>query len=142
MQFYLDEHFCWEIATGVEECPSISTPYIATSITTVRNWKTRNARAARAIMTATSAEIGDNLTNFTDAASIWIYLKRYDRSGPAQRMDAYISWKDLQFTGKDLQLFTEKYQKALRQLDTYGITLSYELRVYDLINRVTLFYSI
>jgi hypothetical protein len=106
------------------------------------------------------------------------HLKRYEGSGPAQRMDAYICWKDLHFTSKDLQLFTEKYQKALRQLDTYGMTLSHdvmiltlhvtrlgaprcvyhlphlhsfnnqastslthELRVYDLINRVALFYS-
>ena len=43
--------------------------------------------------------------------------------------------------GKDLQLFTEKYQKALRQLDTYGMTLGHEVRVYDLINRVAPFYS-
>jgi hypothetical protein len=71
-----------------------------------------------------------------------MYLKRYEGSGPVQRMDAYISWKDLQFTGKDLQLSTEKYQKALRQLDTYGMTLGHELRVYDLINRVIPFYSI
>jgi hypothetical protein len=82
MQFYLDEHFCWEIATSVEECPSISTPQTATSITAVRDWKTRNARAARVIMIVISAKIRDNLTNFTDAVSIWIYLKRYEGSGP------------------------------------------------------------
>jgi hypothetical protein len=114
IQFYLDEHFYWEITTGVEECPSISTPQTATSTTAVRDWKTRNARAARVIMIVTSTKIRDNLTNFTDAVSMWIYLKRYKGSRPVQRMDAYISWKDLQFTGKDLQLFTEKYQKALR----------------------------
>jgi hypothetical protein len=113
MQFYLDEHFCWEIATGIEQYPGLSAPQTATSTTAVRDWKTRSARTARVIMIATSTEIRDNLTNFTDAASMWIYLKRYEGSGPAQRMDAYICWKDLHFTGKDLQLFTEKYQKAL-----------------------------
>ena len=110
MQFYLDEHSCWEIATGIEQCPGTSAPQTSISgssaspapTTAVRDWKTRNARAARVIMTATSAEIGDNLTNFTDAASIWTYLKRYEGSGPAQRIDAYISWKNLQFTSKDL----------------------------------------
>jgi hypothetical protein len=114
MQFYLDEHFCWEIAAGIEQYPGLSAPQTATSTTAVRDWKTRSARTARVIMIATSTEIRDNLTNFTDAASMWIYLKRYEGSRPAQRMDAYICWKDLHFTGKDLQLFTEKYQKALR----------------------------
>lgn len=126
MQFYLDEHSCWEIAIGIEQCPIFSGPDDPTVVTpsssaspapvntAVRDWKTRNARAARVIMTATSSEIGDNLTNFTDAASMWTYLKRYEGSGPAQRMDAYITRKDLQFSGKDLQSFTEKYQKALR----------------------------
>ena len=146
MQFYLDEHSCWEIVTGIEPYPGTSalqmttsgsgavsgaaTPSnaampatttsssaLAPSLVAIRDWKTRNACAARVIMTATSAEIRDNLTNFTDAASMWTYLKRYKGSGPAQRMDTYISWKDLQFTGKDLQLFTKNYQKALRQLD-------------------------
>jgi len=53
-------------------------------------------------MTAILAEIRDNLTNFTDAASMWTYLKRYEGSRPTQQIDAYISWKDLQFTSKDL----------------------------------------
>jgi hypothetical protein len=141
MQFYLDEHSCWEITAGIEQCPIISAQQTATSTTAVRDWKIRNARAARVIMTATSTEIGDNLTNFTDAASMWMYLKRYEGSGLAQRMDVYIAWKDIQFTGKNLQLFTEKYQKALRRLDTYCMTLGHELRVYDLINRVAPFYS-
>jgi hypothetical protein len=74
MQFYLDEHFYWEIATIIDQYPGLSTPQTATSTTPVRDWKTRNARAARVIMTATSTEIGDDLTNFTDAASVWMYL--------------------------------------------------------------------
>lgn len=92
-------------------------------------------------MTSTVPEIGENLVDFTDAQSMWVYLKRYEGSGPAQRIEAYNAWKDLQFNGRDLQVFTEKYQKTLRQMDNFNMALGHELRVYDLINRVAPFYS-
>lgn len=154
IQFYLDEHNCWDIVNSIELRPDGSVPQTPVSgddetvvsndrqhQTALRDWKSRNARAVRVIMTSTVPEIGENLVDFADAQSMWTYLKRYEGSGPAQRIEAYNAWKDLQLAGRNLQVLSEKYQKTLRQINNFNMAPGHELRVYDLINRVAPFHS-
>lgn len=53
-------------------------------------------------MTSTVPPTGENLVEFTEAQSMWVYLERYKSLELAQRIEAYNAWKDLQSIGRDI----------------------------------------
>jgi hypothetical protein len=71
---------------------------------------------------------------------MWTHLKKYEGSGPAQRMEAYGYWQSLQYDGKDIEAFTSQYTHALRRLEVFRLTMDAELKLYDFIGRVAPFY--
>jgi hypothetical protein len=71
---------------------------------------------------------------------MWSYLKKYEGSGPAQRMEAYSYWRSLQFDRKDIEAFTSQYTHALRRLEAFRMTMDAELKVYEFIDKVAPFY--
>jgi hypothetical protein len=104
------------------------------------DWDARGSRAARVIMTAVTPEICQELVGIEGASAIWTHLKKYEGSGPAQRMEAYSHWRSLQFDGKDIEAFTSQYTHALRRLKAFRMTMDTELKVYEFIDKVAPFY--
>lgn len=104
------------------------------------DWDARGSRAARVIMTAVTPEICQELVGIEGAKAMWSHLKKYEGSGPAQRMEAYSHWRSLQYDGKDIEAFTSQYTHALRRLEAFKLTMDAELKVYEFIDRVAPFY--
>jgi transposase InsO family protein len=104
------------------------------------DWDARGSRAARVIMTAVTPEICQELVGIDGAQAMWSHLKKYEGSGPAQRMEAYSHWRSLQFDGKDIEAFTSQYTHALRRLEAFRMTMDAELKVYEFIDRIAPFY--
>jgi hypothetical protein len=71
---------------------------------------------------------------------MWTYLKKYEGSGPTQRMEAYSHWRSLQYDRKDIESFISQYTYALRRLDAFELNIDAELKVYEFIDRVAPFY--
>jgi hypothetical protein len=91
-------------------------------------------------MTTVTPEICQELVGIDGAQAMWTHLKKYEGSGPAQRMEAYSHWRSLQYDGKDIESFISQYTYALRRLDAFKLNMDAELKVYEFIDRVALFY--
>jgi hypothetical protein len=55
-------------------------------------------------------------------------------------MEAYSYWRSLQFDRKDIEAFTLQYTYALRRLEAFRMIMDAELKVYEFIDKVALFY--
>jgi hypothetical protein len=56
-------------------------------------------------------------------------------------MAVFEEWDNLYFEGKDLKGFCIQYQQVLREIDSLGIQLDKELRLYAFINRMSRHYD-
>jgi hypothetical protein len=63
---------------------------------------------------------------------MWTFLKNYEGSGPAQRIESYSHWRSLEYDGKDIEAFTSQYTHVLRRLMAFKLIMDAELKVYVL----------
>jgi hypothetical protein len=162
VQYHLREVRAWDIVQGSELAPKLVDRVEGKEVAEARkdeygnvtkcysdmdkheekyaDWDARGSRAARVIMTATTPEICQELVGIQGAQAMWSHLKKYEGSGPAQRMEAYSHWRSLQYDGKDIEAFTSQYTTALRRLEAFKLTMDAELKVYEFIDRVAPFY--
>ena len=162
MQYHLREVRAWDIVQGSELAPKLVDRVEGKEVAEARkdeygnvakcysdmdkheekyaDWDARGSRAARVIMTATTPEICQELVGIAGAQAMWSHLKKYEGSGPAQRMEAYSHWRSLHYYGKDIEAFTSQYTSALRRLEAFNLTMDAELKVYEFIDRVAPFY--
>lgn len=111
VQYHLREVRAWDIVQGSELAPKLVDRVDGKEVAEARkdehgnvakcysdmdkheekhaDWDARGSRAARVIMTATTPEICQELVGIAGAQAMWSHLKKYEGSGPAQRMEAY-----------------------------------------------------